>query len=844
MLRHAGIRRRTAYGALIGTLAASAVVLAPGWGQAAGGPSAPAGQAPVPSAGATLATGERLEVVPRRGKSAPGFRVVPKSQGEHPGRYAYSVMDGKLQVQPVGLQKPARSTTVGIGSPARSAPAPRAAYSVKIQLTGTDHFGPIIQVWNRKTWVSHEVDEEQFGSSGKVSLPPGDYITVGMYNNWQQPDHILTKTFTVKDRGLTVTFDPALAKEAAITADDPSARRASAAVSLRMPNGDIVGFLGGWGNKVYATPFSLPGASLRVHEVLVKDGSAANTPSPYRYDLYRNFPGGVPASPRAQVRTADLARTVTTLRAAGDDTTGWFSSYPSVSDSSGVYLPTPVRFPSTVTEYATPGQAFGRMLSYDGGPTVTAEPRTLPQGAGPAETFGAAPFAVRSFPPSGAVRRADKLEVYEPWAFTDSLGHAGSDYDSVQDFLLTSRGTKLAETKDLETPKVWSATVPRAQAPYELTQTVRHTGRPTRLSTRQTTEWAFVSDGYGGGPTDELPLADVDVRVDGLDARNAAGASPVTVEALATTRGPGATASVTGLEYSADDGATWTALPVADTGGRATAALSVPQNARYVSLRVSGKDSAGSTVRRTVVRAFVGPPPAADETVGSIRITDVVVNNGRVIAPVMYDDPNREPYTVRYTVSDPAGVANTGVILHRSDPGRPDAVIRTWTPACTPVDATTSTCEAPFQLNARGQLGRNDLAGEWKAAVWARSLDGRSFTDRSDLATAQILRETRVTITAPTVAVTKGKAFAVSGIAGIADWSTGRWNALPGKAVQLEFRRPGTSAYTIAAHVTADATGTVKAAPKAAYDANWRWLLPRTPGVGAAASPVVFVDVR
>ncbi|MFF0063675.1 hypothetical protein ACFYRC_19420 [Streptomyces sp. NPDC005279] len=831
---------------MVGALAAGAVVLAPGSGEAAGGPSAPSAAAPVPSAGATLATGERLEVVPRRGESAPGFRVVPKRQGEQIGRYAYSVLDGKLQVRPVGLKKPAKATTVGLGSPTRSAPAPRAAlaaYAVKIQLAGTDHFGPIIRVWNRKTWTSYEVDEEQFGSSGKVSLPPGDYITVGMYNNWQQPDHILTQTFTVKDRGLTVTFDPSLAKETAITADEPSARRYAAAVSLRMPNGDIVGFLGGWGNKVYVTPFSLPGASLRVHEVLVKDGTAANSPSPYRYDLYHNFPGGVPALPKVQVRTADLARTVTTLRSAGDDTTGWFSSYPSVSDSSGVYLPTPVRFPSTVTEYATPGQAFGRGVSYDGGPRLDAAPRTLPKGTGPPETFGVAPFALRSFPPSGAVQRGTKLEVYEPWAFTDSLGHGGSDYEAVQDFLLTSRGTKLAEVKDLDMPAAWSATVPQTQTPYELTHTVRHKGRPTRLSTRQTTEWAFSSDGYSGYNTN-LPLADVDVRVDGLDVRNAAGAAPVTVEAVATSRTEGATASVTGLEYSADDGETWTALPVADSGGRASAALSVPQGARYISLRVSGKDSEGSSVRRTVVRAFAGPAPASDETVGSTRITNVVVNNGRVIAPVMYDDPNKDPYTVRYTVTDPAGLADTGVLLHRSDPGRPDAVLRTWPSECTKVDATTSTCEAPFQLNARSMLGRNDLAGEWKVAIWARSLDGRSFTDQGDLGTAQILRETRVTIKAPTAPVTKGKAIAVSGIAGIADWSTGRWNALPGKTVQLEFRKPGTSAYTIAAKVTADTTGTVKSAPKAVYDANWRWLLPRTPGVGAAASPVVFVDVR
>ncbi|MDN3294976.1 hypothetical protein QWM81_13120 [Streptomyces ficellus] len=799
------------------------------------------------SGSATLANGERLELI--RGDAgeaaAPGFRVVPKT-GHRSGRYAYATTGNKLSVQPVGEREPLPATTITTGAPRTSAPAPRAAaasYRVTIKLANADHIGPIIRVWNRSTWMSYDVAAEQYGSSGTIALPPGDYLTAGLYTSWQKPGHLLTKTFTVKDRGLTVTLDASLAKETALTADEPTARPYATAVWLSTPKGGMIGFAGGWGGatKVYVTPFTLPGVSLRIHSLLVKDGATANNPSPYRYDLFHGFDGAVPATPKVQVRTADLGRTVTTLRSAGQDTTGSLLSSPSVGDSSGAGISTPVRIPSTVTEYMTPGIAFTRMAFHDGGPRFDGVPRTLVKGANAGETFGGAAYAVQTHE-SAATLRGSRLSVYEPWGFGDAAGHRGSDSDAVQDFRLTSNGATVAEATNLSPRQSFSADLAQTQARYQLVHTVRHTGKPNRLTPRQTNEWAFTASGYG---VDTRPrLTDVALRVDGLDIRNAAGTSPVTVHAHATSRTPYATAKVTGLEFSLDDGATWTALPFTAAEDRASAQLTVAQDTRFVSLRTTGEDDGGSTVRRTVIRAFAGPAPLTDENVGATRISDVAVNGRRVIAPATYDDPYAPPYTVRFTATDPSGIAATGAVLYRGAHDRPDAVIPVQVPQCTEVDATTSTCEAGFWLNARTQLGRNDLAGEWRLAVWAYAADGQGFTDLNTAGTALILRQTRVTIKAPTTPVTAGTLFTISGIAGINDWSTGRWNALAGKSVKLEYRKPGVSTYTTAATVTSDSTGTVKATVKAAHDANWRWLLPRTPGVGAAASPLAFVDVR
>ncbi|MEU2156499.1 hypothetical protein ABZ532_16010 [Streptomyces sp. NPDC019396] len=832
---------------LAGALAGAAVLLVPGQSTAAA-PEAAAAPAPV--------AGERIEAVRDANGKASGFRVVPARAGGQPGRYAYGTTDGMLRVQPAQADRgqPVKATTLRL-APARKSAAPvareapaRAAggtYSVRLQLANADHFGPLIHVWNRKTWVYYDVDEEQFDSYGRVSLPPGDYVTVGLFSNWQQPDHLITRTFSVKDRGLTVTLDANTAKETGITTDEPTARRSSSSVWIKTPNGDIAGFAGGWGNKVYVTPFSIPGMSLRVHDVLTKSGSGANNPSPYRYDLYRHYDGTVPASPLTRVLTADLAKTTTSLRAIGGTTTGWMLSAPE-TDTSGVYVGSTARVPSSVTEYATPGQSFHRLVNYDGGPSFSTEPRTLPKGSSPGERFGAAPLMVRAHEPSGTQLRGTKLSVYEPYAFSDSSGHGGVDSDATQDLLLTSNGSTVAEAKDLGFPKPWTATIPTARNPYRLVHTVRSHAAPSALSTRQTTEWAFIADGYNGTPFEtDPPLVDVDVRVEGLDIRNTAGtaSAPVTVEAVATSRTDGATATLTALEYSTDDGANWTALPVPDSADKATAELAVPQDTRYVSLRVSGKDTESSTVRRTVIRAFAGPAPAAAETRGATKITDVVVNGGRVIAPPVYDDLNAAPYTVRFTASDPAGIAEVGAVLHRGPYDRPDGVLRAGPATCTAKDATTSVCEAPFTINALTQLGRNSLAGEWKVAAWARSRDGRSYTDLNGLGSALILRQSRVTMSAPEQA-TKGKLFTVSGIAGISDWSTGRWLALSGQPVQLEYRKPGVSTWSLAAKRTADPSGIVKASPKAAFDANWRWLMPRTGEIGAAASPVWFIDVR
>ncbi|MFI6639522.1 hypothetical protein [Streptomyces sp. NPDC050504] len=856
---------------------AGGALAAPGTALAADGrdPAAPPRTTSPAPAGAPgpvrLANGDLLDL-PASGGRGDALRVTGEDGGQ-PGRYAFARLGDQVDVRPVAGKRPLASTrlTKPAGRPARlSAAAPSAplaaaagAYRVDLRLTGAENYhNPLIHVWNRRTWTYFDVAEEQWYSRGTVTLPPGDYVAVGLFSNWQRPDLLLTKAFTVKDRALSVPLDAKAAKETGIVTDDPGARRSTSAVWIRTPRGSIAGFAGGWGNKVYVTPFAVPGASLRVHDVLLKSGATAHTPSPYRYDLYHSFNGTVPASPVAKVVTANLAKTLTTVRAQGADTTGHLASAP-VTGEDAVLSPTPLRVPGTVTEYVTPGQPFHRSVSYGNG-RFDADVRTLPRGTSPGETFGAAPLEVRPHPLSGAYRGRAELAVYEPTTFSDGAGHLGTDSDARYAFRLASGGVTLAEGKELRKTAFWTAKgVPLPRARYELTHTVeRHAGH-ARLSSRQTTEWGFDSDGYQPARASvTLPLVDVRLAVDGLDVRNTSGTAPVTVRALAVSRDAAADETLTGLEYSTDDGATWTALPLPDASGdpsadpsadpsgaldRASVALDVPQDARFVSLRASAKDAAGSTVRRTLMRAFAGPAArtVTDEATGGTKVSKAVVNGGKPVVPQAYD---LSEYPVTFTVTDPAGVADAYAYLYKGAYARPSAVLDVWRPTCAKAAGAgaapgTYTCTTVLTLDVLKSLGRNDLAGEWKVAVGARSLDGRGRAVASAAGTARILRATRLTVSAPATAV-RNRAFTVTGRATVLDWATGTFRANAAQAVKLEVRARGTQRFSTSTTAKSAATGALKATPKAVYDGHWRWLLARTAGADAAVSPLSFVDVR
>jgi len=852
-----GRGRRPAEASLCGVVLAASVLLAPA-ATASGGETATVGAISTATdpahhgaSSAELGDGGRVELV---GGRAVHVTADPKDAGDQAARYAVAAANGTVSVRPAGgrmADHTAAKLPLAAGTrAARSGPTTMSAaastYAVKLSITHADVTTKLFYVWNRKTWTSYLVNSDAIGPTATVELPPGDYFSVALHADCQQPSYLLTRTFTVGSAATTVAFDQRAAKETGIRTDDTTATRQSSAVWISVPGGGgLAGFAGGGAEKVYVTPFSVKGVSLRIHDVLGKKGASASVPSPYRYDLMHSFTTTVPTSPVATVRTSALAKTVTQVHAPGTRTTAILQTAPSLGEWTGVFVGGPVPVAGSVTEYVTPGLTYMRTLAYGdvGELSLNLSDRTLSAGTSAGEVLGAAPLQPGRREWGGSVRYYGKIALVEPSTFGDTAGHNGFDGRAVYSYKLTgSDGVTYAQAAGLDAHHaLTSSSLPSFEQTYTLDQTVHRRVAYSRLSTDVHNEWTFRSD-YAANK--ELPLIDARVTVSGLDRMGRAAAGTVRVDASATTRNTEAAQAntrVTGLAYSTDDGTTWTDLPVAADG---SAPLDVPATASFVALRVTAVDDQGGILRRTIKRAFAGPASQGDETAGATRISNVVVNGGK---PVKLTDQPLQDFKAKFTATDPSGIASGDMYLYRGSYDTPDAVLYgTWAATCTKVNATTSTCEGHFAyIEPRWTLGRNSLAGTWKLAAWAESADGTGYVDLHAAKPVAVLRDAALTVNASPEPVAKGKTLTVTGKLSRVDWETrGGYHGYAGQKVKLQFRKKGASAYTTVKTVSTDGSGNLKTTIKAAADGYWRYSFAGTSTTAPATASSDFVDVR
>ncbi|MFB9909403.1 S8 family peptidase [Allokutzneria oryzae] len=153
-----------------------------------------------------------------------------------------------------------------------------------------------------------------------------------------------------------------------------------------------------------------------------------------------------------------------------------------------------------------------------------------------------------------------------------------------------------------------SALVPEGKGRYEVTAKASREAKPGLLGTSAEATWTFTSGRTGKQGYEQLPVLVLDPRLT-LDVTNAAPAgAPLPIEVLAGQHPMSPSkAKVTELRLSVsyDDGATWVDVPVRQNGERWQATLPVGGKAGgHGSLRISAKDSDGSTVAQTVLRAY------------------------------------------------------------------------------------------------------------------------------------------------------------------------------------------------------------------------------------------------
>jgi hypothetical protein len=488
-----------------------------------------------------------------------------------------------------------------------------------------------------------------------------------------------------------------------------------------------------------------------------------------------------------------------------------------------------------VTEYVTPGISVWRTVNYGSliALSLTMPERTLSAGAQPGQTIGVAPLEP-GVEGSYSRRSNNELQISEYTPLTDAAGNTGSDFTATIATTL-SAGREVLGTSATSGLTV---TVPSVQQDYQLDQTVSRKSNWAQLSTQMRSQSTFRS----GGPTfGVLPLMDLATSVSGLDSRNRAGTSPVEIGVTASTRAAAsATNRVTGLEYSTDDGATWTAAPVSGDSARAAVSLTVPATTAFVSLRMSATNDAGGSLRRTITRAFAGPATSGDETAGTTQISNVVVNGGKALVIGTSGTPE---FSATFTATDPSGIASAGLDLYHGSYNTPDGVLLGET-SCGAAGATTFACSTFFRVDARYSLDKNALAGAWRAADWARASDGVGSTDRHALGSVAIKRATSIVGDATPEPVVKGKTITITGGLNRADWESHTFQGYAAQPVALQWQKLGTTTWTTVKTVQTDTNGKLKTTVVAGSDGAYRFSFAGDATSALVTSVADYVDVQ
>ncbi|WTG48226.1 S8 family serine peptidase [Actinacidiphila glaucinigra] len=342
----------------------------------------------------------------------------------------------------------------------------------------------------------------------------------------------------------------------------------------------------------------------------VKGGAAkvtvdSETASPYVYDLAHAWHNEIPSKMAVKGDTKNLARIDVDFAspkhdvAAGEFRFEWLDG---VDWSSGPLMPEPANGKRTdwvsTTGVSWHQQAYVQYLGFEEGAKAAyrAGSRQSEEWFKPIQR----PFLNDTFfnnlPPS---RNGDQLYIDIPaWGSRDHVGWNQDPAGTQQQTLY--QGTEQLGQGSFTT--VWGDAPSARKLPYKLVVTGERDVPYTPYSSRTRTEWDFTSAKPTDAVTVVLPLVQLDYRI-GTDAAGRAGRHDglsVTAAHLSGASLAGKIGAV-GLELSYDDGRTW---HKAARGSDGRFRLDAPGKASFVSLRASAKDSAGNSVKQTVIRAF------------------------------------------------------------------------------------------------------------------------------------------------------------------------------------------------------------------------------------------------
>jgi subtilisin family serine protease len=210
-----------------------------------------------------------------------------------------------------------------------------------------------------------------------------------------------------------------------------------------------------------------------------------------------------------------------------------------------------------------------------------------------------------ALPDNHVTRNGDVIQMYPPM-FGDSEGRAGHPSQGITGTLTLKRGADVLGTWAYPNSpfNVWTNVPPELNT-YTLEATVIRDA-PHVLSTQVSAVWTFRSGTVPWNQYTRLPLWYVLFKPN-LNASNSTPAGttfdiPVTAAAQPTSS-PGSLSTI-GVQYSTNDGSTWTNATLTGSGTSRTARVTHPAGSGFVSLRTTVTDSAGNAVTQTVIRAY------------------------------------------------------------------------------------------------------------------------------------------------------------------------------------------------------------------------------------------------
>ncbi|WP_327696637.1 hypothetical protein [Streptomyces sp. NBC_00459] len=305
------------------------------------------------------------------------------------------------------------------------------------------------------------------------------------------------------------------------------------------------------------------------------------------------------------------------------------------------------------------------------------------------------------------------------------------------------------------------------------------------------------------------------------------------------------------------------ATVAAVSGALALSALAVP--AAQADVHASGGDSA---YRATVAKilgasgktAFITSPVAAAEpsklnvSFSNFKVAKSINAGagGHLVVPVTYTLTHGTEVNIKASDFD------SGPYLYRGDFTKPENVIfGEKAGTCTETSTTTANCKANLDIYpGEGDLTNTDAGARWTAGALAIAFNGQDpegedfdpskvgIAQQGDLGTTTVRRVSKLTVNATPEPVVKGKTITVTGKLTRANWDGPNYTGYATQPVQLQFRKNGTSTYTVVKTIKTTTKGDLKTTVKATADGFFRYVFAGTTTTVGASAAADFIDVK